>query len=144
MQDLDSQKQTEFARRESLFHRIIDYLTRGKAWETAIELATELEKQYETKTFDYVKLAGVLRIKADLFASIAKSERQFGRVQLLSLILLSLIFALHSSYFRVAYYGSHWPASVAGKQFIHRGSETETLGTFIERMLNKHPSCVNR
>ncbi|KAL7341844.1 hypothetical protein BJY59DRAFT_53167 [Rhodotorula toruloides] len=123
VQDLDSQKQTEFARRELLFHRIIDYLTRGKAWETAIELATELEKQYETKTFDYVKLAGVLRIKADLFASIAKSERQFG------------------SYFRVAYYGSHWPASVAGKQFIHRGSETETLGTFIERMLNKHPSA---
>ncbi|BGP02104.1 Deoxycytidine kinase 1 [Rhodotorula toruloides] len=121
--DLHLPKQTEFARREALFNRIIDHLARGKAWETAIELATELEKQYETKTFDYVKLADLLRIKADLFASIAKSERQFG------------------SHFRVAYYGSHWPASVAGKQFVHCGSETETLGAFIERMLNKHPSA---
>lgn len=80
--DLHLPKQTEFARREALFNRIIDHLARGKAWETAIELATELEKQYETKTFDYVKLADLLRIKADLFASIAKSQRQFGCVYL--------------------------------------------------------------
>lgn len=54
--------------------------------------------------------------------------------------MLLLIPHSHSSHFRVAYYGSHWPASVAGKQFVHCGSETETLGAFIERMLNKHPS----
>ncbi|GEM10501.1 dedicatorof cytokinesis 3/4/5 [Rhodotorula toruloides] len=121
--DLNLSKQTEFARRAALFHRIIEHLTRGKAWEAAIELATELEKQYEGKMFDYLKLTDVLRIKADLFAQIAKSERQF------------------SSYYRVAYYGSQWPTSVTGKQFVHRGSETETLGSFIDRMLNKHPSA---
>lgn len=88
--DLDLSKQTEFARREALFRRIIDYLGRGKAWETAIGLATELERQYESRTFDYAKLADMLRIKADLFAKIASSERNFGCVMRLVDFLSSL------------------------------------------------------
>jgi len=48
---------------------------------------------------------------------------------------------LHSDFFRVAFYGTRFPASVSGKQFVYRGAPLEKLGGFIERMLNKHPGA---
>lgn len=51
--------------------------------------------------------------------------------------------SIYSNYFRVAFYGNRWPASVSGKQFIYRGQGLETLGSFIEKMLNKHAGFVS-
>lgn len=46
-----------------------------------------------------------------------------------------------SEFFRVAFYGTRFPLSVSGKQFIYRGQEWEKLGAFVEKMLNKHPGA---
>ncbi|GAA5960183.1 hypothetical protein JCM21900_000431 [Sporobolomyces salmonicolor] len=121
--DLDLPRQTEFARKETLYMRVLEHLNMGKAWETALAICKELQHEYETKSFNYTRLAELLNLEAELYASIAKSERHFG------------------NYFRVAFYGSRWPMSVSGKQFVYRGAGLETLGAFIEKMLNKHPGA---
>ncbi|GAA5903536.1 hypothetical protein JCM5296_006854 [Sporobolomyces johnsonii] len=121
--DLDLPRQTEFARKETLYMRVLEHLNTGKAWETALTICKELQHEYETKSFNYARLAELLNLEAELYASIAKSERHFG------------------NYFRVAFYGSRWPMSVSGKQFVYRGAGLETLGAFIEKMLNKHPGA---
>ncbi|BGP50279.1 Deoxycytidine kinase 1 [Rhodotorula kratochvilovae] len=121
--DLDLPRQTEFARKETLYMRILEHLGKGQAYETAIDLVKELEVEYE-RTYNYPRLAELLNLKAELYAHIAKSDRHFG------------------NYFRVAFYGSRWPMSISGKQFIYRGQGLETLGSFIERMMNKHPTAT--
>ncbi|GAA5832812.1 hypothetical protein JCM11251_005773 [Rhodosporidiobolus azoricus] len=122
--DLDLPRQTEFARKETLYLRILEHLGRGKAWETALDIAKELAHEYETRSFNYPRLAELLNLQAELYSSIAKSDRHFG------------------NYFRVAFYGTRWPTSVSGKQFVYRGVGLETLGAFIDKMLNqKHPGA---
>ncbi|GJN92547.1 hypothetical protein Rhopal_005577-T1 [Rhodotorula paludigena] len=120
--ELDLPRQTEFARKETLYMRILEYLSKGKAYETALDLCKELEAEFEA-VYNYPRLAELLNLKSELYAYIAKSDRHFG------------------NYFRVAFYGSRWPLSVSGKQFIYRGQELESLGAFVERMLNKHPNA---
>ncbi|GAA5897476.1 guanine nucleotide exchange factor DCK1 [Sporobolomyces salmoneus] len=120
--DLDLPRQTEFARKETLYMRILDHLGRGKAWESAIALSKELQHEYEANAFNYSRLAELLNLQSDLYTGIAGSTRQFGK------------------YFRVAFYGQ-WPSSVAGKQFVYRGQPLESVGEFIDRMLNKHSNA---
>ncbi|GAA6011108.1 hypothetical protein JCM11491_006730, partial [Sporobolomyces phaffii] len=119
--DLDLPRQTEFARKETLYMRILEHLGRGKAWESAIALSKELQHEYETRAFNYARLSELLGLQSELYAGIATSDREFGK------------------YFRVAFYGQ-WPSSVSGKQFVYRGQPFETLGAFIDRMLDKHPN----
>ncbi|GAA5944251.1 guanine nucleotide exchange factor DCK1 [Sporobolomyces koalae] len=120
--ELDLPRQTEFARKETLYTRILDHLGKGKAWEVALGLCKEQQQEYEANTFNYVRLSALLSLQAQLYASIASSERHFGK------------------YFRVAFYGQ-WPAPVAGKQFVYRGRPFETSGEFVDRMLNKYPGA---
>ncbi|GAA5959558.1 hypothetical protein JCM3765_002370 [Sporobolomyces pararoseus] len=120
--DLDLPRQTEFARKETLYMRILDHLGRGKAWESAIALSKELQHEYETNAFNYPRLSELLSLQAELYAGIATSDRQFGK------------------YFRVAFYGQ-WPSSVAGKQFVYRAQPVESLAGFVDRMLNKYSSA---
>lgn len=54
---------------------------------------------------------------------------------------ISELILLHREFFRVAFYGTRFPVSVSGKQFVYRGAPLEKLGGFIERMLNKHPGA---
>jgi hypothetical protein len=94
--DLDLPRQTEFARKEcvraiqsffacadcvfrsTLYLRILEHLGRGKAWETALDIAKELAHEYETRSFNYPRLAELLNLQAELYSSIAKSDRHFG------------------------------------------------------------------
>lgn len=55
--------------------------------------------------------------------------------------MLTLSLTLCSEFFRVAFYGTRFPLSVSGKQFVYRGAPLEKLGGFIEKMLNKHPGA---
>lgn len=48
---------------------------------------------------------------------------------------------MDSDFFRVAFYGTRFPVSVSGKQFVYRGAPHEKLGGFTERLLNKHPGA---
>ncbi|SCZ89055.1 BZ3500_MvSof-1268-A1-R1_Chr1-1g00923 [Microbotryum saponariae] len=122
--DLGFPRQTAFARKESLYMRILEHMTKGKAWETALALCKELQQQYETHNFNYARLSELLILQSELYASIIKGDRQFG------------------DFFRVAFYGNRFPSSVSGKQFIYRAPPNERLEMFTERMLNKHPNAT--
>lgn len=97
--DLDLPRQTEFARKEyadsthpyspllipclfpsfrTLYMRMLSHLGKGKAWESAIDVCKELQHQYETISFNYSRLSELLILQSELYASIAKSDRNFG------------------------------------------------------------------
>ncbi|OCH91820.1 cytoplasmic protein [Obba rivulosa] len=120
MEDLGLPQQSHFHRKETLCLLILDYLGKGKAWESAIEICKELAHQHSEVTFNYTRLAEILRHQAALLEHIITDQRYY------------------SDYFRVAFYGS-FPDAIRNKQFIYRGYEWEKFGAFCERMLNKHP-----
>ncbi|KAG2121394.1 hypothetical protein BD769DRAFT_1479223 [Suillus cothurnatus] len=122
MEDLGLPQQSHFHRKETLCLLILDYLGKGKAYESAIEICKELAKQHAEVTFNYARLAELLRHQAALFEHIITDQRYY------------------SDYFRVVFYGD-FPDALRNKQFIYRGYEWEKFGTFCERLLNKHPGA---
>ncbi|KIO32188.1 hypothetical protein M407DRAFT_67006 [Tulasnella calospora MUT 4182] len=122
MPELDLPRQSQFVRKETLCLLILDYLGKGKAWESAVEICKELAFQHSEITFDYQRLSEILVHQAKLLEHIVTDQRYY------------------SEYFRVAFYGN-FPAATRDKHFIYRGYEWEKLGAFCERMLNKHPEA---
>ncbi|TDL26056.1 cytoplasmic protein [Rickenella mellea] len=120
MEDLGLPRQSQFHRKETLCLLILDYLGKGKAWEGAIEICKELAFQHSQVTFNYARLAEILRHEAALLEHIVTDQRYYP------------------DYFRVAFYGA-FPDAIKDKHFIYRGYEWEKFGAFCERMLNKHP-----
>ncbi|KAG9102699.1 hypothetical protein FRC06_001407 [Ceratobasidium sp. 370] len=121
--ELDLPRQSQFARKEVLYLLIVEYLSKGKAWETAVEICRELATQHAEVSFDYRRLAEIMVHQAALLEHIVSDQRYY------------------SEYFRVAFYGN-FPAALRDKQFIYRGYEWEKFGAFCERMLNKHPEAT--
>ncbi|KAH9046876.1 hypothetical protein EDB84DRAFT_1557919 [Lactarius hengduanensis] len=119
MEDLGLPQQSQFHRKETLHLLILDYLGKGKAWESAIEICKELAYQHSEVTFDYGRLAEIMRHQAALLEHIIRNQRYYP------------------DYFRVAFYGN-FPVAIRNKQFIYRGFEWEKFGAFCERMLAKH------
>lgn len=122
--DLDLPRQSHFARKETLYMLILDYLNKGNAWEISIDVCRELAREYEYRAVDYNRLADVLTTQASLFQKIGSEERSFP------------------NYFRVAYYGSQWPTTLQGKNFIYRGNNWEKFSNFCERMHQRHPRAT--
>ncbi|KAI0812456.1 cytoplasmic protein [Irpex lacteus] len=122
MPELGLPQQSEFHRKETLCLLILDYLGQGKAWERALEICKELTYQHAEVTFNYARLAEILRLQAALLEHIVTEQRYY------------------SDYFRVAFYGN-FPVGIRNKQFVYRGYEWEKFGAFCERMLNKHPGA---
>ena len=52
MEDLGLPQQSHFHRKETLYLLILDYLGKGKAWESAIEICKELAYQHAEITFN--------------------------------------------------------------------------------------------
>jgi dedicator of cytokinesis protein 3 len=52
MDDLMLPQQSHFQRKETLHLLILDYLGKGKAWESAIEICKELAYQHSEVTFN--------------------------------------------------------------------------------------------
>lgn len=123
MPELSLPKQTAFARKETLYFRIIEFLSKGKAWESGIQICKELQEQYEHVSFDYERLSEVLAHQSSLYLKIVKTDRYF------------------SEYFRVAFYGQGFPPRVQNRQFVYRGYEWEKYAAFCDRMHNKHPNA---
>ncbi|RUP47951.1 dedicator of cytokinesis-domain-containing protein, partial [Jimgerdemannia flammicorona] len=121
--ELDFPAQSSFARKEKLHYQMLEYLIQGKAWEMCIAVCKELASEYEHTTYDYCKLADILQKQAELFNNIMKKERYF------------------TEYFRVGFYGNGFPTSARNKQFIYRGLEWEKIGSFVERIQNRHPNA---
>ncbi|KAH9453439.1 hypothetical protein Pst134EA_024315 [Puccinia striiformis f. sp. tritici] len=126
MPELSLPKQTVFARKETLYFRILDFLSKGKAWESGIQICKELQEQYEHVTFDYERLSEVLAHQSSLF---------------LKYILTDSSDHILISDFRVAFYGQGFPPSVQNRQFVYRGYEWEKYAAFCDRMHNKHPNA---
>lgn len=79
--DLDLPYQTEFARKETLYMRILDHLNKGKSYEIGLSICKELQHEYETKTFSYTRLSELLILQSSLYANIVQSDRKFGSVK---------------------------------------------------------------
>lgn len=122
--ELSLPRQSHFARRETLYMLILDYLGKGQAWEISVDICRELAQQYEYRAVDYSRLSEVLTYQASLFRKIATTERVFP------------------AYFRVAYYGEQWPQSLQQKMFVYRGLDWEKYPAFCERLHQKHPSAI--
>ncbi|KAF9529304.1 cytoplasmic protein [Crepidotus variabilis] len=122
MEDLGLPQQSHFHRKETLCLLILDYLGKGKAWESAIEICKELAFQHGEITFNYGRLSEILRHQAALLEHIVSDQRYYP------------------DYYRVTFYGN-FPSALREKRFIYRGYEWEKFGAFCERMLNKHPGA---
>ena len=77
MPEFDLPRQSEFARKETLYLQILELLNKGRAWETAIALCKELQLQYELHTFSYQRLSELLAHQATLYGNIVTETRQF-------------------------------------------------------------------
>lgn len=115
--------QTEFARKESLYVRIMDYFDKGKAWEKAAELCKELAEQHETRTLDYLSLKNVLLKHASFLDLILTVDRP------------------SPSYFRVHCWGQAWPLAQRNKDWIVQGADWEKITSFSERMQLLYPTA---
>ncbi|KAG5460595.1 MAG: hypothetical protein BJ554DRAFT_7339, partial [Olpidium bornovanus] len=62
--------QTAFDRKEHLFKQMTNHFNEGKGWEMAIQACKELINQYETKVFQYQKVADVSEQLATFYRSI--------------------------------------------------------------------------
>lgn len=110
-------------RKQQLFCQAIALFDRGKAWENAIKVSSDLCVALRAPLYDYHELASQLRVQADLYIKIAEQERFF------------------SNYFYVAYYGTGFPNALRRKKFIYRGLELERIPHFISRMSKKFPNA---
>ncbi|KAF7315306.1 hypothetical protein MIND_00045100 [Mycena indigotica] len=120
MEDLGLPQQSHFHRKETLY--LTNHTGKGKAWESAIDICKELAFQHAEVTFNYGRLAEILRHQAALLEHIVTDQRYYP------------------DYYRVTFYGS-FPAALRDKRFIYRGYEWEKYGAFCERMLSKHPGA---
>ncbi|KAM0790738.1 hypothetical protein ACM66B_004593 [Microbotryomycetes sp. NB124-2] len=121
--ELDLPAQTAFQRKQQLYLRAINLLVRGGGWEIADRLCKELQHQIETATFDHITLKQVVDTQVELFSRMVDEARPA------------------ESFFRVAFYGNLFPATVAGKQFVYKAKATSLSG-FVKTMLSKHPRAT--
>ncbi|EST06223.1 Dedicator of cytokinesis C-terminal [Kalmanozyma brasiliensis GHG001] len=122
--ELDLPRQSHFARKETLYMLILDFLSKGQAWEISVDVCRELVQQYEYRSVNFARLAEVLQHQAKLYQKIATEERSFP------------------AYFRVAYYGQEWPPSLQNKMFVYRGHDREKFAAFCDRLHAKHPKAT--
>lgn len=116
-------KQQEWHRKEQLYLEIIDYLDKGKTWESGITLCKELAQLYENKIIDYTKLSEILRKQAYFYDNIMKQMRPAP------------------TYFRVSFYGRGFAHYLKDQVLIYRGLELETLAGFTSRIKNEFPGA---
>jgi len=115
--------QSEFARKESLYNRIIECYDKGKAWEKATELCKELAEQYESRTLDFLSLKDILLKHASYLDLILTVDRPAP------------------SYFRVHCWGQAWPLAQRNKDWIVQGADWEKVSSFSERMQLLYPTA---
>lgn len=115
--------QMEWQRKESLYLKSIAYFDRGKCWEKGIPLCKELADFYETRLYDYSKLAHVLRLQATFYDHILTQLRP------------------EPEYFRVGYYGQGFPHFLRNRVFVYRGLEYERIGNFTQRLQQEFPAA---
>ncbi|CAL8078440.1 unnamed protein product [Orchesella dallaii] len=111
--------QTEL--KETLYHEIIEYFSKAKMFECALEICDELRQQYSEEMYNYAQLPSLLQKMATFYDRILKETR------------------FEPNYFRVAFYGKEFPSFLQDKAFVYRGGAYERLGDFETRMLERYP-----
>lgn len=93
--------ETSYRRKEKLITTAHSLFTKGKMWEKSLELLKELSEEYETKSFEYEKLSGILEIRGDLLKKVARENRSVERKRD-----FSLFRRFFNEYFKVGFYGT--------------------------------------
>lgn len=112
---------TQSELKEALYQEIIEYFTKAKMFECAIEMCDELRQQYAEEMYNYAQLPNLLQKMATLYDKILREAR------------------FEPQYFRVAFYGKDFPTFLQDKAFVYRGGAYERLSDFEARMLERYP-----
>ena len=123
LEDPEFPAQTHFERKERIYFDMIKHFEDGQAWDSALAAYKELQVQYETNTFDFSKLARTERAIATVYETIAKSDK------------------LVPKYFKVAFRGLGFPASVRDKEFVFEGPPAERTSAFTDRIQEMYPAA---
>lgn len=115
--------QSQFERKEKIYFDMIKHFEEGESWSNALGAYKELQVQYETNVYDFAKLARTERAIATIYEIISKSDK------------------LIPKYFKVAYKGLGFPASVRDKEYVYEGSSTERASAFTDRMQEQYPAA---
>lgn len=115
--------QSHFERKERIYFDMIKHFEDGEAWTSALDAYKELEYQYETNVFEFAKLARTQRAIANIYETLAKSDK------------------LVSKYFRVVFKGLGFPPNLRDKEFVYEGSPVERTSAFTDRMQEQYPSA---
>ncbi|CAF3487260.1 unnamed protein product [Fusarium graminearum] len=115
--------QTQFERKERLYFDMIKYFEEGDSWSHALAAYKELQVQYESNIFDFLKLARTERAIATIYETISKSDKIIPK------------------YFKVVYKGLGFHANLRDKEFIYEGSPSERASAFTDRMQEQHPAA---
>ncbi|KAK8086566.1 hypothetical protein PG994_001540 [Apiospora phragmitis] len=123
LQDPELPAQTHFERKERIYFDMIKHFEDGDAWSSALAAYKELQDQYENNIYDFAKLARTERAIANIYESLAKSDR------------------LVPKYFKVVFKGLGFPPSMRAKEYIYEGWAAERTSAFTDRMQEQFQSA---
>ncbi|KAI0136958.1 SH3 domain-containing protein [Xylariales sp. AK1849] len=115
--------QSHFERKERIYFDMIKQFEDGEAWSSALAAYKELQYQYENNVFEFAKLARTERAIANIYETLAKSEK------------------LVPKYFKVTFKGLGFPQGLRDKDFVYEGSPTERTSVFTDRMQEQYQSA---
>lgn len=116
-------EQSSFERKEALVKMIAQNFIKGNSLERATDTYNELLDAYSEYTYDLKSFAYVHQKLAKLFLELESSDK------------------LSPSFFRVAYIGAGFPATIRGKEQIYEGLPFEHITSIHERLLKMYPGA---
>ena len=114
---------TNMELKEMMYNKVINMFNAGEMWENALEICQELMQVYERETFEFEKLALLLKRMATYYEHIMQKHRN------------------ENYYYRVGFYGRGFPAFLQNKIFIFRGRIFESLADFKSRISDQYPNA---
>lgn len=123
-----------------VYSRVIDLLVRGEAFEIALEVCRELQREYDA-TGNLFRLSRLHSLMAKLYIDSVKANRETKYV-----VGSCLSSSSHwtdkpssSTFFLVEYRGLDWPLSLRDKQYVYSTRQAED---FVQQTLLAHPGAV--
>ena len=114
---------TNMELKEMMYNKVINMFNDGSMWENALEMCQELMYVYEKETFEFEKLASLLKRMSSYYENIMQKHRN------------------ENYYYRVGFYGRGFPAFLQNKIFIFRGKIFESLADFKSRIADQYPNA---
>ena len=114
---------TNMELKEMMYNKVINMFNDGEMWENALEMCQELVNVYKEQTFEFEKLAVLLKRMSSYYENIMQKHRN------------------ENYYYRVGFYGRGFPAFLQNKIFIFRGRIFESLADFKSRISDQYPNA---